>query len=73
MPVCGVDTCVFIKDAVADQSIRLSFDRTCVSFYVQYGDFVEVISPDSVIEGIKKKIETLRRKYFKEEDFNEKE
>ena len=42
-----------------------------VNWAVQYGDFVEVISPDSVIEGIKKKIETLRGKYFKEEDFNE--
>lgn len=42
-----------------------------INWAVQYGDFVEVISPDSVIEGIKKKIETLRRKYFKEENINE--
>lgn len=39
-----------------------------VSWAVQYGDLVEVISPESVIEEIKKKIETLKGKYFNEED-----
>ena len=39
-----------------------------INWAVQYGDFVEVISPDSVIDGIKKKIETLREKYFKEKE-----
>lgn len=42
-----------------------------INWAVQYGDFVEVTSPDSVIDGIKKKIETLREKYFKEKNFNE--
>lgn len=42
-----------------------------VNWAVQYGDFVKVLSPDSVIEEIKKKIEMLKSKYFKEEDFNE--
>ena len=39
-----------------------------INWAVQYGDFVEVTSPDSVIDGIKKKIETLREKYFKEKE-----
>jgi hypothetical protein len=35
--------------------------------------FVEVISPDMVVNEIKKKVETLKSKYFKGEDFNEHE
>ena len=42
-----------------------------INWAVQYVDFVEVISPDSVIDGIKKKIEIMIGKYFKEKDFNE--
>jgi hypothetical protein len=38
-----------------------------VNWAVQYGDFVEVISPDTVVDEIKKKVETLRNRYFKEE------
>ena len=37
-----------------------------VNWALQYGDFVEVIHPNSVVEEIKKKIETLKGKYFKE-------
>lgn len=39
-----------------------------VNWALQYGDFVEVIHPNSVVEEIKKKIEMLKGKYFKEED-----
>ncbi len=39
-----------------------------VNWAVQYGDLVEILSPVKVIEEIKKKIETLKGKYFKEEE-----
>lgn len=38
-----------------------------INWAVQYGDLVEVISPDSVIKEIKKKIEMLREKYSNDE------
>lgn len=38
-----------------------------INWAVQYGDLVEVISPDSVIKEIKMKIEMLREKYSNDE------